>query len=252
MTTSGATPAVPPGTTDTAATKTEPVADDCSDSIRVAVVDDQQLFCTGVRMMIDSQDDLEFAGMAGNGRDGVALSMRELPDVVLMDVRMPETDGIDATREIVRRSADLGVACPKIVVLTTFHRDGAVVRAIQAGAAGFIMKDTTPEFILASIRTVHAGQAVIAPADTIAMLRGLSPAEEPRQARADRVLSPLSTRERELYLLVAKGLSNSEIAASTFIGENTVKTHVRNILSKLCLGSRVQIVAHAYENKLME
>ncbi|QIZ99641.1 response regulator transcription factor [Leifsonia sp. PS1209] len=212
-------------------------------AIRVAVVDDQVLFCSGLAMLIESQADLEFAGSAHDGMAAVDLVERERPEVVLMDVRMPLLDGIAATERIL--SGSTADDAPKIIVLTTFQRDEAVARALRAGASGFIMKDTTPEFVLAAIRTVAAGHAVIAPKDA-AELFGAH-----RRPPAPDAIADLSVREREVFLLAARGLSNAEVGQTAFISEATVKSHMRSILAKLGLASRVQLVAFAYENGLV-
>lgn len=213
-------------------------------SIRVAVVDDQPLFCSGIGMLLESQPDLEFAGAAHDGEAGVALAEQELPDVMLMDLRMPLLDGIGATERI--RSTITGDQAPRIIVLTTFERDEAVTRAMRAGADGFVMKDTTPDFLLAAIRTVHAGHAVIAPKETAALFGG----ERVRPPRTE-AIAALSAREKEVFLLAARGLSNAEAGQVAFISETTVKSHMRSILQKLGLASRVQLVAFAYENGLV-
>lgn len=211
-------------------------------TIRVAVVDDQALFCSGMAMLIESQPDLEFAGSAGDGVAGLELARDAGPDVMLMDVRMPRLDGIAATTRI---RSELPGGGPKIVVLTTFERDHAVAAALRAGADGYIMKDTTPEFVLAAIRTVHAGHAVVAPKDMAALLRdGMSPARP-------EAIAVLSAREKEVFLLAARGLSNAEAGQAAFISEATVKSHMRSILQKLGLTSRVQLVAFAHENGLV-
>lgn len=213
-------------------------------SIRVAVVDDQPLFCSGIGMLLESQPDLEFAGAAHDGEAGVALAEQELPDVMLMDLRMPLLDGIGATERI--RSTITGDQAPRIIVLTTFERDEAVARAMRAGADGFVMKDTTPDFLLAAIRTVYAGHAVIAPKETAALFGG----ERVRPPRTE-AIAALSAREKEVFLLAARGLSNAEAGQVAFISETTVKSHMRSILQKLGLTSRVQLVAFAYENGLV-
>jgi len=213
-------------------------------SIRVAVVDDQPLFCSGIGMLLESQPDLEFAGAAHDGEAGVALAEQEFPDVMLMDLRMPLLDGIGATERI--RSTITGDQAPRIIVLTTFERDEAVTRAMRAGADGFVMKDTTPDFLLAAIRTVHAGHAVIAPKETAALFGG----ERVRPPRTE-AIAALSAREKEVFLLAARGLSNAEAGQVAFISETTVKSHMRSILQKLGLASRVQLVAFAYENGLV-
>ncbi len=211
-------------------------------TIRVAVVDDQPLFCSGMGMLIESQPDLEFVGSADDGIAALELARALRPDVILMDVRMPRLDGIAATQRI---RSELPGGGPKIVVLTTFERDHAVAAALRAGADGYIMKDTTPEFVLAAIRTVHAGHAVVAPRDTAALLRdGMRPARP-------EAIAALSAREKEVFLLAARGLSNAEAGQAAFISEATVKSHMRSILQKLGLTSRVQLVAFAHENGLV-
>ncbi|MCX7522716.1 response regulator transcription factor [Microbacterium sp. STN6] len=218
--------------------------------IRVAVVDDQQLFCSGMQMLIESQPDLEFVGSAHDGAAAVQLATTQSPDVMLMDVRMPVMDGIAATARIrseARATLDAEPR-PKVIVLTTFQRDEAVVRAIHAGADGFIVKDAAPEFVLAAIRTVHAGHSVIAPSDTADLLRAR---QGVRRRPDDTAIAPLSAREKEVFLLAARGLSNADIGRTAYISEATVKSHVRSILAKLGLTSRVQLVAHAYENGLL-
>lgn len=207
--------------------------------IRVAVADDQPLFCSGLQMLIESQKDLAFAGAASDGRQAVDLARAERPDVILMDIRMPVMDGIAATAEL-RRLPDP----PRIVVLTTFDRDEAVAAALRAGADGFILKDATPDFILAAVRTVHEGHAVIAPKSTSELFRSLA-------RRRPEAIDPLSVREKEVFLLAARGLSNTEIGRTAFIAEATVKSHIRSILAKLGLVTRVQLVAFAYENGLV-
>lgn len=215
-------------------------------------------------MLIESQPDLQFVGAAYDGEAAIALARRARPDVMLMDIRMPLLDGIEATARILdvpdKPDSDSGEcnsgdcatildAQPKVIMLTTFQRDEAVVRAIHAGADGFIMKDTTPEFVLASIRTVYAGHSVIAPSDTADIIRAQT-SQQHREPTAESI-SALSAREKEVFLLAARGLSNADIAQTAYISEATVKSHIRSILAKLSLTSRVQIVAHAYENGLL-
>jgi DNA-binding NarL/FixJ family response regulator len=217
--------------------------------IRVALVDDQALFRTGIRMLVGSQPDLEFAGEAGDGVEGVALVARSQPDVVLMDIRMPVMDGIEATERILSAADAVGRTTPKVIVLTTFDLDEAATRAIRAGASGFLLKDSDPEFLLAAIRTVHAGTAVIAPSAT----RELFEHFDSRGAAAGEpeAFSALTSRERDIFLLAGRGMSNSEIARSEFVSEATVKTHISRILAKLGLRDRVQLVVYAFENRLL-
>ncbi len=216
--------------------------------IRVALVDDQALFRAGVRMLVESQPDLEVVGEASDGGAAVDLARRERPDVVLMDVRMPVQDGIAATEQILA-AADLdGTPPPRIIVLTTFDLDENAARAIRAGASGFVLKDADPEFLLAAIRTVHQGNQVIAAAATRALFAHVGRGSGRRPAPA--AWSELTPREREIFALAARGLSNGEIATSEFLSEATVKTHVSRILAKLGLRDRVQLVVFAYEHEL--
>jgi DNA-binding NarL/FixJ family response regulator len=212
--------------------------------IRIALADDQPLFSAGLKMILRSQKDMDLVGEAVNGAAAVDLVQETSPDVLLMDIRMPVMDGITATRTILESSSG---AATKIIVLTTIQHDEAVVRAIQAGAAGFLTKDTTPDFLLAAIRTVHSGHSVIAPAITNELLRDYTTPSSGNDA----ALADLSGRERDVFLLTAKGLGNAEIAASLVLSEATVKSHVGSILAKLKLKNRIQLVAFAYENNVL-
>ncbi|KZF03171.1 MAG: response regulator transcription factor [Rhodococcus sp. (in: high G+C Gram-positive bacteria)] len=213
--------------------------------IRVALVDDQQLFRAGIRMLVSSQADLEFVGEAGNGREGVELAAATSPDVVLMDIRMPVLDGISATTEIVATMANP----PRILVLTTFDLDESAARAIKAGASGFVLKDADPEFLLAAIRTVHAGNSVIAASATTALLGHYTDA--PAEPVIPEQFTRLTSREQEIFRLAATGMSNAEIAASEYLSEATVKTHLSRIFTKLDLRDRVQLVVFAFEHGLV-
>ena len=208
--------------------------------IRVALVDDQALFRGGIRMLVDSQPDLEIVGEAGDGREAIAMVERTRPDIVLMDIRMPVMDGIAATAEILRTPD-----APKIVMLTTFDLAEAAARAIRGGASGFMLKDADPEFLLAAIRGVHAGSSVIAAGQTRDLF-----AEYAQQKAPPVQFENLTSREREIFALAARGLSNSEIAAAEFLSEATVKTHISRILTKLELRDRVQLVVFAYDHGL--
>lgn len=211
--------------------------------IRVALVDDQALFRAGIRMLVDSQPDLQVVGEAADGREAIALARAVRPDVMLMDVRMPALDGLAATAELLRDGTTT-----RIIVLTTFDLDEAAARAICEGASGFLLKDADPELLLGAIRTVHAGSSVIAATATralFAQLAGLRPA-----AGAPPAYGALTDREREIFALAARGLSNAEIAAQEFLSEATVKTHVSRILGKLGLRDRVQLVVFAYDHGL--
>lgn len=214
-------------------------------TIRVALVDDQQLIRAGFRMVVDSQPDMTVVAEAGTGDDAVtALAALDAPaDVVLMDVRMPGRNGIDACAEITAGSS------VKVIILTTFDLDEYVVAAMKAGASGFLLKDAPPEDLLHAIRTVHAGDAVIAPTTTRRLLTRLvstmpSPVDAPGVA-------DLTDREREVLVLMARGLSNQEICAELFVAEPTVKSHVGKVLSKLGARDRVQAVVIAYETGLV-
>ncbi|MHA6694520.1 response regulator [Homoserinimonas sp. A520] len=217
-------------------------------AIRVGLVDDQALFRAGIRMLVASQPDLEFVGEAGNGVEGIAMAAASRPDVVLMDIRMPVMDGIESTRAILAAAAEREGKVPRIIVLTTFDLDEAATRAIRGGASGFVLKDADPEFLLAAIRTVHAGNAVIAASATRELFehfdgRSAKPVE-PEAFRS------LTSRERDIFLLAARGLSNAEIAKGEFLSEATVKTHISRILGKLGLRDRVQLVVFAFEHSL--
>jgi DNA-binding NarL/FixJ family response regulator len=217
--------------------------------IRVVLVDDQSLFRAGIRMLIDSQPDLEVVGEASDGAEGVEVIRATRPDVVLMDIRMPRMDGIAATAAVLADPVpDQAAGPPRVVMLTTFDLDEAAARAIRQGASGFLLKDAEPEFLLGAIRTVHAGSAVIAAAATRELFAHLSvgaPVPPPPPAFAT-----LTEREREIFALAARGLSNAEIAAAEFLSEATVKTHISRILAKLTLRDRVQLVVFAFEHGL--
>jgi len=215
--------------------------------IRVVLVDDQQLVAAGLAMVIGAQPDLVVAGQAEDGASAVSLLARLSCDVVLMDVRMPGVDGIEATRQILADADASGREAPKIVMLTTYDLDEYLLTAINAGASGFLLKNTPPEDLLGAIRTVHSGDAVIAPSATKRLLahvaNGSPTAPDPK-------LGCLTERETEVLELIAQGLSNAEISAQLYLSETTVKTHVRHLLAKLRLRDRVQAVVFAYESGL--
>ena len=221
-----------------------------SAQIKVGLVDDQALFRTGIRMLVSSQPDLKFVGEAANGVEGIALAASSRPDVILMDIRMPVMDGIQSTEAILRAADARGGARPRIIVLTTFDLDEAATRAIRGGASGFLLKDAEPEFLLAAIRTVHAGTSVIAAAATRELFQHFDSQSGRKTAPAE--FHTLTSRENEIFLLAARGLSNSEIARGEFLSEATVKTHISRILSKLSLRDRVQLVVFAFENDLVD
>jgi len=214
--------------------------------IRVAVVDDQQLIRGGLAMIVDSQPDMSVVLQAGDGQDALARLQRTDVDVVLMDVRMPGIDGLEATRRLLAGNRDT----PRVIVLTTFDLDEYVLGAIRAGASGFLLKDSRPEVLLEAIRTVRRGDAVIAPVMTRRLLDHVVPllGEAERGAgNAGRLVATLTEREREVFLLVAAAKSNAEIATELYLSEATVKTHVGHLLTKLGARDRVQAVVLAYE-----
>lgn len=216
--------------------------------LRVALVDDQPLVRAGFAMVIDSQPDLDVVVQAADGLEAVEQLRARRVDVVLMDVRMPRLDGIEATARLLEQSRQ-GHA-PKVIVLTTFDLDEYVVAAIRAGASGFLLKDAQPEDLLTAIRTVHRGDAVIAPSATRRLLERVVSAPEPAE-RDTSVLDPLTEREREVLQLIGRGYSNQEIGATLFVAEATVKTHVGRVLSKLGARDRVQAVIIAFETGLV-
>jgi DNA-binding NarL/FixJ family response regulator len=216
-------------------------------TLRVAIVDDQHLVRAGFRMILAAEDDLEVVGEAGDGIAGFDLVQRERPDVVLMDVRMPHRDGIEATRDII----EAGVST-RVVILTTFDLDQYVFDALRAGASGFLLKDTPPEDLVAAVRTVASGDALLSPSVTARVVTAFvdGTASTPPGGPPPELAS-LTDREREVLGLLARGRSNAEIAAALFVSETTVKTHVGRVLSKLSLRDRVQAVVYAYEHGIV-
>ena len=216
-------------------------------AVRVLLVDDQPLLRAGFRMVLDSHPGLEVVGEAGDGLEGVRETERLLPDVVLMDIRMPGVDGVEATRRIVEAGLP-----SRVLVLTTFDLDEYAFAALRAGASGFLLKDVPPDQLVAAIASVASGDAVVAPRVTRSLLdafaHDLPAAAEPEREEA---VASLTDREREVLLLVARGLSNAEIAAQLVVGETTVKSHVSRVLEKLGLRDRVQAVVLAYESGLV-
>ena len=214
----------------------------------VLLCDDQALVRVGLRKILDAEDDLEVVGEAGEGEDAVAEARRLEPDVVLMDIRMPVLDGIEATRRIVSAQPD-----SRVVVLTTFGLDGYVYDALRVGASGFMLKDAPPEEIVAAVRIVANGDALLAPAVTRAVIQEFanrSPAPTPMAEPP--ALDELTPREREVLELLSRGMSNPEICAQLVVSEATAKTHVARILQKLGLRDRIQAVIYAYETGLIE
>ena len=218
-------------------------------TISVLLADDQPLLRRGFRMILEAEGDLTVVAEAGDGEEAADLSRRHAPDVVLMDIRMPGTDGIEATRRII--AADAGI---RVLVLTTFDLDEYAFGALRAGASGFLLKDVRPAELVAAIRTVAAGDAVVSPRVTRRLLEEYAqvlPLSSAQQDLAHPELSTLTDREREVLVSVARGLSNTEIAASLYVSEATVKSHVGRILAKLGLRDRVQVVVLAYETGLV-
>jgi DNA-binding NarL/FixJ family response regulator len=211
------------------------------------LVDDQELFREGVRVIVDAQDGMHVVGTAGDGLEALRLVDHVEPDVVLMDIRMPQMDGVETTRQIfspdrvARRSSPV-----RVVVLTTFNLDDRAATAIRHGASGFLLKDTTPQLLSDAIRTVHSGNAVLAPTDLTTLLDNSFGPRTPAPA----AFLSLTDKEREVFAAVARGLSNTEIAGLVFVSESTVKTHVGAILRKLALRDRVQIVVFAHQHGL--
>jgi DNA-binding NarL/FixJ family response regulator len=218
-------------------------------TVRVLVVDDQELVRAGFSMIVDAADGLDVVGEASNGREAVEQVRRLRPDVVLMDVRMPEMDGVAATRHIVDADAD---GAPRVLVLTTFDLDEYVVEALRAGASGFLLKDVRPEDLVEGVRAVAAGDAIVAPSVTRRLLDRFArrlPASSPD---ASHEVDQLTDRELEVLRLMARGFSNAEIAAALFVATTTVKTHVGRVLTKLGLRDRVQAVVWAYDHGVVE
>jgi DNA-binding NarL/FixJ family response regulator len=213
-----------------------------SSSVRVLIADDQQLVRTGLRMILDAEPDIDVVGEATNGREAVAMARELQPDVVLMDIRMPELDGIEATRRVVRRD---GETSTRVLMLTTFDLDEYVYDALRAGASGFLLKDAPANQLAAGVRMVAAGDALLAPAITRRLIEEF--AATPPAAPPPPGLDELTPRELEVFRLVAQGKSNAEIAAELVIGETTVKTHVARTMMKLGVRDRVQAVVLAYE-----
>lgn len=218
-------------------------------TIRVVVADDQVLVRSGFTMLLSGEPDIDVVGEAGNGAEAVALAVKEHPDVVLMDVRMPVMDGLDATRRI---TADPSLASTRIIILTTFDLDEYVHEALRAGASGFLLKDTLPVDLLHAVRVVAAGDALIAPRITRRLIEEFARRPDPTVANAAQAgLEQLTDREREVLMLVAKGQSNSEIAGGLYVSHATVKTHVSRLLMKLDARDRAQLVMIAYESGMV-
>lgn len=217
-----------------------------AEPITVLLVDDQELVRSGFRMLIDAQDDMHVVGEAADGAEGIARLNDLTPDVVLMDIRMPVMDGVEATRRIVESGVDT-----RVLVLTTFDLDEYVFSALKAGASGFMLKDARPEELLSAIRTVASGDAVVAPSATRRLLEHVAPTLPDHVGEEDDRLSVLTERELEVLGEVARGATNAEIAEHLFMAEGTVKTHIGRLLSKLEARDRVGLVLIAYETGLV-
>jgi DNA-binding NarL/FixJ family response regulator len=213
--------------------------------IRVVIADDQALVRDGMRMMLTVEPDIEVVGEAGDGREAVEVVRHTAPDVVLMDVRMPELDGIEATRRLVAAASP-----SRVLVLTTFDLDEYVYAAMLAGASGFLLKDARREQLVAAVRTVVSGDLLVAPAVTRRLVEDFC-RRPPPTAGIPEAAADLTDRELDVARAIARGLSNAEIAQELYLGETTVKSHVANILAKLSLRDRVQIVVFAYESGLV-
>ena len=214
--------------------------------VRVVLVDDDSLMRAGLRMIIEQSDDIVVVGECDDGAEALRLVRQERPDVVLMDVRMPGMNGIEATQVLTDSGVDV-----RVIVLTTFEMEEYVFGSLRAGASGFLLKRTKPEELLAGIRAVAEGDALLSPSVTRRLIEEFTSSAASTQRAADPRLSQLTEREREVLVQMAGGLSNDEIAETLFIAENTVKTHVKRVMSKLGSRDRVQAVVAAYEGGLM-
>jgi DNA-binding NarL/FixJ family response regulator len=216
-------------------------------SVRILVADDHQVVRSGFAALLDTQPDFTVLGTAADGAEAVRLSRELRPDVVLMDVRMPGTNGIEATRQL----ADIGEPGPRVIILTTFDLDEYVFDALRAGASGFLLKDVTAERLFDAVRVVAAGEALLAPAITRRLIGEFARLRPQRTGTAAAALGELTARETEVLRLLAQGLSNPELAARLVVTEETVKTHVSRVLHKLGLRDRTQAVVIAYESGLV-
>lgn len=215
-------------------------------TLRVVIADDQALVRAGFRLILDNQPDIEVVGEACDGQETIAVWRRLRPDVILMDIRMPRLDGLETTRRIMPEAGD-----SRILILTTFDLDEYVYAALRAGASGFLLKDVSPEQLIAAVRQIGVGDALLAPSITRRLVeRFARPTALP--AASTSAISTLTTREQEVLKLIARGLSNAEVAATMFLGEATVKTHVAHILTKLDIRDRVQAVVVAYETGIVQ
>ena len=214
--------------------------------ISVLVADDEDLLRAGLASLVESADDMTVVGEAANGVAAVALARRTQPDVVLMDVRMPEMDGLEATRQIV---TDPATSTTRVLVLTTFDLDDYVYEALRAGASGFVLKDDPPEQLIAAVRTIAGGEALLSPSVTRRVIQHFTRLQTQAPPRA---VETLTTREMEVFALITKGLSNAEIGQALFISDTTVKTHVTRLLQKLELRDRAQAIVLAFQTGLFD
>jgi DNA-binding NarL/FixJ family response regulator len=218
-------------------------------SIRILLADDQAMVRSGFRLILETQTDMTVVGEASTGAQAVALARRLRPDVCLVDIRMPELDGIEVTRSL----AGPEVPDPlRVVIVTTFDTDEYVHGALRAGAAGFLLKDAGPALLIEAVRAAHAGDALISPSVTVRLLQQLAPAAPARRPAGTEPLSLLSERELEIVTSIAKGRTNQEIAAELFISLSTVKTHITRIQEKLHVRNRVEIAAWSWENRIAD
>jgi DNA-binding NarL/FixJ family response regulator len=213
-------------------------------TIRVLVVDDQSMVRAGFRLLLADEPDIEVVAEASNGRDAVAHAARLRPDVILMDIRMPEMDGLEATRRILASDSDA-----RVLVLTTFDLDDYVFEALRAGASGFVLKDEPPEQLLSAVRTVAAGDALLSPTVTRRVIRRFATV---RRQAPPAAVADLTPRELEVFRLITRGLSNAEIGQELFISDTTVKTHVTRLLQKLDVRDRAQAIVLAYQTGLFD
>ena len=216
-------------------------------STRILLADDQAMVRAGFRMILEMQGDMEVVGEAGDGAEAIGAVKKLRPDIVLMDIQMPGMDGLEATRRIVQMRDEVNT---RVLILTTFERDDYIFEALRAGACGFLLKNATPEDLVAGIRVVAEGNALLAPSVTRRVIEKFALKPKPRDYAE--YLSRLTTREIDIMKLVARGKTNAEIAQGLFIGEATVRTHVSNLLGKLDLRDRVQIVVFAYESGVVQ
>ena len=215
--------------------------------IRVLLADDQALVRGGIRLILEAEPDIEVVAEAGDGGEAVTEALRCAPDIVLMDIRMPELDGIEATKRLLPH-----LPASRVVMLTTFDLDDYVVDAFRAGASGFLLKTAPPAQLVAAVRTVQAGDALLTPASTRRLIeQSFRPARPPRSPREEAAVASLTSREHDVLRLLARGLANAEIAGQLFVESSTVKSHVASVLAKLGLRDRVQAVVFAYESGLV-